>query len=253
MKKFITTFGLLLTITSLSWACRCMMDEAKLFYFVDSEYVFRAEVESVSDCGDNNKYEYRLEIEDAYKGDLEDEITVYSDCITSCAFQLEVGKTYIFFTDLINNNIGFCEYRVEKGSDDYKNAKAYLDKIADTKLDFLTIKDNKHNTMGTLQISNGKLDGLVKVFYPDGEMRMRGMFIKGIPSGGFEFTEMKGRLKETWKGDYKDGKRIGLWVRAIFASDEKKYEHIYYEDGEIVDRYMIDLDSQVERFAPEKN
>jgi len=251
MKRIFTTLTLLLVCLSAAYACRCKMDEAKLLYFLDSKYVFKADVEAASDCGDNNKYEYSLEVEDVYKGELEEEINVYTDCITSCSFQLEVGKTYIFFTDLINNNIGFCEYKLTKDDAEYKNTKKFLTKIADTRLDYLVINDKDGNKMGEIQIQDKKLNGVTKIYYPDGTLRQRGMFIKGIPSGGFEITEIKKDSKEHWTGDYENGQRVRMWIHITTAKDGKiSYEHIFYEDGEVVERYLLDEESQIKRYSP---
>ena len=250
MKKIISTLILCSVILGTVSACRCVMDEAKLFYYIDSEYVFKAEVETVSDCGDNNKYEYLLGIDKVYKGELEDEITIYSDCITSCSFKLETGKTYIFFTDLINNNLGFCEYRLSKGSPNYKAVINYLDLIERTKLDFLRIKNAKGQPLGDLQVADGKLDGLVKLYFPDGSLRLRGVYIKGLADGNFEITEKMLSNVEKWSGDYKKGQRTGRWIRVFKRNKTALHEHIFYEDGEIVDRYVVDLESQVDRFMP---
>ncbi len=250
MKKAILTFSLLFIGITAAMACRCRMDDAKLLYFLDSKYVFKADVEAAADCGDNNKYEYELEVEDVYKGELEEEIKVYTDCITSCAFHLEVGKTYIFFTDLINNNIGFCEYKLKKGDDDYKTTKKFLAQIADTRLDYLTINDKDGNKMGEIQIQDGKLNGLAKVYYPDGTLRRRGMFIKGIPSGGFEFNEITANSKEHYTGDYENGQRVRMWIHISEKDGKTSYEHIFYEDGEIVERHLMDAESQIKRYSP---
>ncbi len=256
MKRTFTVLALFFMISAVSFACRCQMDEAKLFYFVEAKYVFRAEVKSASDCGDNNKYTYELDVEDVYKGDLEgDELTVYTDCITSCAFKLEEDKTYIFFTDLINNNIGFCEYKIEKKEAEYKSTQAFLNKIKNTRLDFLTIQDSKKNKLGELQIREGKLDGLVKIYYPNKTVRLRGMFIKGVPSGGFEITLLRRKKKDFWQGDYENGERVGMWIHITSNIDEsgkKDYEHVFYEEGEIVERHLMDQESQIERYAPPK-
>lgn len=262
MKKLFTVLGLptqylvslmFLMMSSNVWACRCSMDEASLIYFVEAKYVFRAGVASASDCGENNKYEYRLEIDDVYKGELASEITVYTDCITSCAFQLEAGKTYLFFTDLINNNIGFCEYKLTRNDKEYRNTRQYLDLIQKTKLDFLTIKDSEDRKMGELQIRDGKLDGVTKIYYPNGDIRMEGLFIKGVATGNFEITLQRSNYKDYWQGDYKEGMRIGMWRHITYQNDGKKlYEHVFYEDGEIVDRQLMDADSQIERYSPKK-
>lgn len=252
MKKIITTLALFLITLSTASACRCIMDDAKLFYFMDAKYVFRAEVETASDCGDNNKYEYTLEVEKIYKGELKDEITIYSDCITSCAFQLEAGKTYLFFTDLINDNLGFCEYRLSKGSPDFKATLNYLDLIKNTNLDFLKIKDGKNQPLGDIQVVDGHVDGVVKLYFPDGSIRLRGLYMKGVPHGNFEITEKMQTNTEKWAGDYKNGQRTGRWIRIFKKNETTLHEHIFYEDGEIVDRYVVNLKSQLERFTPEK-
>lgn len=250
MKRLFTTFTLFLLGMSTAFACRCKVDDAKLLYFLDAKYVFRADVEAASDCGENNKYEYELEVEEVYKGELEEEIKVYTDCITSCAFQLEVGKTYIFFTDLINNNIGFCEYRLTKADADYKNTKKFLKKIKNTRLDYLVINDKEGNKIGEIQIQDGKVNGLAKVYYPDGTLRKRGMYIKGVPSGGFEINEVRANSKERWTGDYENGQRVRMWIHITEQADSLAYEHVFYEDGEIVDRHLMDADSQIKRYSP---
>jgi hypothetical protein len=252
MKKVITTLALSLVLIGTVSACRCVMDDAKLFYYIDAKYVFKAEVETASDCGDNNKYEYKLEVDKVYKGELEDEITIYSDCITSCSFQLEAGKTYLFFTDLINGNLGFCEYRLSKSSPDYKAAIKYLGLIERTNLDFLKIKDAKDQPLGDIQVVNGQVDGLVKLYFPDGSLRLRGLYIKGVPNGNFEMTEKMLRSTEKWAGDYKNGQRSGRWIRIFKDNKTSLHEHIFYEDGEIVDRYVVNLEAQLDRFAPKK-
>jgi len=251
MKQLITTFILLFSIIASSFACRCMLDEARLTYFVTNKYVFRAEVEKVTEC-QNNKYEYRIDVERVYKGDLEDEkINVYTDCITSCAFQLEEGKEYIFFTDLQNNNIDFCEYRVAKGDPDYDYTKKYLERVADTELDYLVIEDNKENKLGEMQIRDGNIDGLVKLFYPTGEVHMRGMFINGIQTGGFEILRLRGKNKDFWQGDYENGNRVRMWIHITTkANGEKLYEHVFYEDGEEVERHKLDPESQIKLYSP---
>lgn len=253
MKRILTSLTLFLLAFSTAFACRCKMDDAKLAYFLDAKYVFRADVEAASDCGENNKYEYELEVEQVYKGELEEEIKVYTDCITSCAFQLEAGKTYIFFTDLINDNIGFCEYRLTKGDAEYKNTRKFLKKIKDTRLDYLSIQNKDGSKIGEIQIQDGKINGLAKVYNSDGSLCRRGMYIKGIPSGGFEINKIKNSSKERWTGDYKDGQRIGMWIHITEKDDTISYEHIFYEDGEIIDRHLMDAKSQIERYSPKKN
>lgn len=251
MKSLITTIILLFSIIASSFACRCMIDNAKLTYFVTNKYVFRAEVETVSKC-QNNKYEYRIDIERVYKGDLEDvKINVYTDCITSCAFQLEEGKEYIFFTDLINNNIDFCEYRLSKEDAAYDYTKKYLEKIADTELDYLVIQDENDKKIGEMQIRDGHIDGLVKLYYPTGEVHMRGMFIKGVQNGGFEILRLRSEDQDFWQGDYENGQRVRMWIHIITkANGEKLYEHIFYEDGEEVERHKLDPESQIRQYSP---
>ena len=251
MRNLITTLAFLFLIISSSSACRCMLDDARLTYFVTSKYVFRAEVETVSECQDN-KYEYRIDVERVYKGDLSDEkINVYTDCITSCAFQLEEGKEYIFFTDLQNNNIDFCEYRLAKGEPEYNYTKKYLEKVADTELDYLVIENENEKIIGEMQVRDGHIDGLVKLFYPTGEVHMRGMFIKGIQNGGFEILRLRKEYKDFWQGDYENGQRVRMWIHIITKTNgDKLYEHIFYEDGEEVERHKLDQESQIKQYSP---
>ncbi len=251
MRKLVTTICFLFLIVSSSSACRCMLDDAKLTYFVTNKYVFRAEVEAVTECQDN-KYEYRIDIERVYKGDLKDEkINVYTDCITSCAFQLEEGKEYIFFTDLLNNNIGFCEYRLGKDNSAYDYTKKYLEKVADTELDYLVIQNENNNKIGEMLIRDGHIDGLVKLFYPTGEVHMRGMFIKGVQNGGFEILRLQNGDRDFWQGDYEHGLRVRMWIHIITkVNGDKLYEHVFYKDGEEVERHKLDQESQLKQYSP---
>ena len=74
----------------------------------------------------------KLYAESIYKGKLSNKLIVYTDCVTSCKFKLEEGKTYLFFTDLNNNNIGVCERRLVEDSEGYKHTYEYLNRIKTT-------------------------------------------------------------------------------------------------------------------------
>lgn len=250
MKHFFITIALVALSVANVGACRCIYDEAEFSYFINAKYVFRAEIKEVFDC-ENNKYKYRLDVEEVFKGKLKEKIEIYTDCITSCAFLLEKNKDYLFFTDLMNDNIDFCEYRLSSDEEDYKNTLSYLQKIAKTKLDFLEIKNKDKKKIGELQIQEGKIDGLVKVFYPTGEMRLRGMYIHGIKTGSFEITQLKGKDSYFWKGDYENDVRVRTWIHIIRkANGTVLYEHIFYEDGEEIERHKLDKESQILQYAP---
>ena len=151
----------------------------------------------------------------------------------------------------MNNNIDFCEYRLAKTDEEYEYTREYLEEIADTELDYMEIQDQNKKKIGELQIRDGNIDGLVKIFYPTGEVHMRGMFIKGIESGGFEITRLRNGEKDFWQGDYENGDRVRMWIHILTkANGEKIYEHVFYKDGEEIERHKLDAESQIRKYSP---
>ena len=126
-----------------------------------------------------------------------------------------------------------------------------MEKVADTKLDYITVEDNNKKKVAELQIRNGHIDGLVKIFYPTGQIHMRGMFIKGVQNGGFEITRIFSDGKDFWQGDYENGNRVRMWLHITTKDNgEKLYEHVFYEGGEEIERHKLDKESQIKLYKP---
>lgn len=235
------------------YACNCSVQDESFLEYLEKKHVFMAYSTDSKDCNDNNKYEMTLNVIDNYKGKLPRTITAYTDCATSCSFKLDEGVVYLFFTNLVNNNIDFCELRIRATDDNFVRVKDYLDVIKATKLDYVEVKGVENQVIARAPVFNGKVNGLLQVYYPDGKLRIRGMFIKGQRNGNFEINEHTAEHHVQWKGDYKNGERHGKWIhKKVHKLTEKPIAYILYEyeDGEIVDRKSLDKATQIELYTP---
>jgi len=244
------------TISISSWACRCANTENIFFELLEAEYVFLATVTTVSDCKEDNRFEHELWIESVYKGELPEFSNVYTDCITSCAFNLKKGSRYIFFTDLVGNNIEFCELRIEGTDENFINTKRNLDKIKDAKLDYVKLYEHRDTTIGysaRLMAQSGRINGIVNIYNNKGNLVLKGLMKNGKMQGYFEITNFTKEFSEYWTGDYKNGERIGNWIyKKISKSNTDNIEYILYmyEDGEIVKKLDLDTDAQLKLYEP---
>jgi hypothetical protein len=246
-------------MTFSSWACRCASTENIFIELLEAKYVFLATVNKVSDCQEDNRFEHELWIESVYKGKLPEFKNVYTDCITSCAFNLRKGSRYIFFTDLVGNNIEFCELRMQGTDDNFINAKKNLDKIKDAKLDYVKLYESRDTIAGysaQLMAQNGRINGIVNIFNNKGALVLKGLMKNGKMQGYFEIINFTEAFTEYWTGDYKNGERIGNWnYKKIFNESPQKVEYIQYiyEDGEIVKKIDLDAEAQLKLYEPNKN
>lgn len=241
---------LFLQITT-TLACTCNKSDESFLEYIEKEHVFMAYSTNSKECNDNNKYELNLNIIDSYKGSLPRTITAYTDCATSCSFKLEEGVVYLFFTNFINNNIDFCELRIRATDDQFMRVKDYLDAIKATKLDYIEVKGAKEQVIVRAPVLNGKVNGLLQMYYPNGELRLQGMLIKGQRSGNFEVHERFETYTIIWKGDYIKGEREGQWVYKKKYTDVEtpmEYALVQYEEGEEVSRRQLDKASQIELY-----
>lgn len=245
--KHLLTLSFILGIYVSSWGCRCLQEDAEFMHFINFKYVFLGYVCTVNDCGDNNKYEVKMYVESVYKGQLSNKLQVYTDCVTSCKFKLESGKTYLFYTNLNNNTIGFCERRLSEDDSDFKRTHDYLNKIKTTNYNSVDIEHDS-SKIAKLTVRSGALDGLVEVYYPDGKMRLKGVYVKGQAYGNFEITNHDKRFVQVWSGNYENDEREGKWVYKRMDKEDKKqmiYEIITYKQGEEIDRLEITENDQV--------
>jgi len=208
------------------------------------------------DCEEDNRFEHELWIESTYKGDLPEFKKVYTDCITSCAFNLKKGGRYIFFTDLIGNNIEFCELRIKGTNEKFINAKNNLDKIKDAKLDYVKLYENRDTTIGCsakLMAQNGRINGIVNIYDINGSLILKGLMKNGKMEGYFEIANFTEEFSEHWTGDYKNGEKIGNWVyKKIIKRETESIKYILYvyEDGEVVKKFNLDTEAQLKLYEP---
>ena len=98
---------------------------------------------------------------------------------------------------------------------------------------------------------DGKSDGLWKYFYENGQLNMRGNYIDGKQNGPFETFYENGELWE--RGNYRDGVENGLWEHfhengqlslkrdglwEIFDPNGNLIETKTYRNGEAVESNM---------------
>ncbi|NJN77328.1 MAG: hypothetical protein HC803_02555 [Saprospiraceae bacterium] len=164
-----------------SKACNCQDFDNSFIHLLESNHVFLATVMSSSECNENNKYEYELYVEANYKGTLPETKKVYTDCVTSCEFQLEKGSRVIFFTDLMNDNVNFCDLRIAFSDSSFIPIKKYLDKMRDTKLDYLELHEGRDQTgfKSKMMVQDGNVNGLVNIYDAKGNIAVKGLVKNG--------------------------------------------------------------------------
>ena len=257
MNRIILLFGILLFTNNISTACKCQDYGNSFLHLLESNHVFLATIMSVSDCGDNNKYEYELYIESNYKGTLPETKKVYTDCVTSCAFQLEKGSRVIFFTDLTNDNINFCDLQIAFSDANFILTKKYLDKIKYTKLDYLELYERKDGNIfrSKMMVQDGFVNGVVNIYDKDGNTAVKGLVKNGKMEGYYEIRNFSDNGEEVWTGDYKDGNRDGNWVYK-YTSNIKNARNQFilytYEKGEVIKRSDLAIEAQLEEYEPKK-
>lgn len=255
--RFILIFTILIFTNFTSKACSCNNSENTFTHLLEANHVFLATVMSASDCGDNNKYEYELYVEVNYKGTLSESQKIYTDCVTSCGFQLEKGKRIIFFTDLENNTVNFCDKKIEFSDTAFIPVKKYLDKIKYTKLDYLELSEgtNKTDFKAKLMVQDGKVNGVVNIYDRQGNITLKGLIQNGKMQGYFEIRTYTETFNEVWSGNYKNGERHGNWVYKSTSkteSRENKYILYIYNNGEITEVTDLDKAAQLEKYKPKK-
>jgi antitoxin component YwqK of YwqJK toxin-antitoxin module len=257
MYRTIIVLSILILVNITSKACTCNNIEHTFTHLLESKYVFLATVISISECGLNNKYEYELRIETNYKEALPETKMVYTDCVTSCAFQLKKGKQFIFFTNLKSEMINFCDLRIESSDTAFSMVKKYLNQIKSTKLDYLELSDgwNNNNYKAKMMVQDGKVKGVVNVYNKQGNTILKGLIQNGKMEGYYEIRYFSDG-EESWTGNYKNGERVGSWVYKYSAKNKEKinkYILYIYENGEVVDRSDLDQAAQLEKYEPKKN
>ncbi len=256
MKKHFFT-GLFLSLSLYVAACSCSNYDNSFLYLVEAKHVFLATVMNVSTCGDLNKFEYNIWVETNYKGSLPAMHTIYTDCATSCTFQLEKGGRYLLFSDLVNNTIEFCELRIAASDTTFIPTKLYLDAVKYTRLDYITLHDrlDKKGFSAKMTVNSGVLDGIVNIYNPVGQLILKGMLIEGKQQGYFEIHQNSESYREVWMGNYQKGERKGNWIYKKIAKEKgKRNEYIIYvyENGEIVKELKMDTETQLQAYEPNK-
>lgn len=258
MKKIVV---LLIIVTSFSFsseACKCEKHDNTFMYLLESDYVFLATAMSVSECGDNNKYEHEFWIEDGFKGELPTRKTIFTDCITSCSFQLKEGERYLIFSDLLNDNINFCDFVVPFSDSSFLLIKKYLDQIAYERLNYLELyeTDDKSGYKAQLMIQDGEVRGVVNLFDEAGNIILKGLMGDGKMQGYYEIKHFGITEDKVWTGNYKDGKRTGDWVCKVIPKgdpkNEKRFILYQYQAGEIIKISDLSMKAQLEEQEPKK-
>ncbi len=258
MYRFILVFSLFAFINPIAKACNCQAKDNSFIHLLESEYVFLATVMESFECGDNNTYEHELDIETIYKGTLPTTKKVYTDCITSCAFKLEKGSQIIFFTNLENNNIKFCELRIQFSDTSFFAIKKYLDKIKDVKLDYITLQETPSGKGFTAKMmaQDGKVNGVVNVYNEEGNTTIKGLVKNGKMEGYYEIKKFSDEVDEIWSGNYKNGEREGKWIYKYIgkteSSDRSRFMLYVYEKGEIIQQTDLSKEAQLEKYQSEK-
>lgn len=239
-------------------ACECQRHDNSFMYLLESKHVFLGTVSKVEECGDNNKFAHQVFIEKNYKGELNFKETLYTDCATSCAFHLEEGQRYLIFSDLNNDNVGFCDYLLPFSDSSFQMIKSYLDEIAYARLDYLELFEtaDKSGYKAKLTILNGEVRGVVNLFDEAGNHILQGIVRDGQMQGYYEIRTFGTTENEIWTGNYKNGKRVGDWVyKATSKGDKKTHRYILYqyEAGEVVKTSDLSMEAQLEKYEPKKD
>jgi hypothetical protein len=240
-------------------ACECQRYDNSFMYLLESKNVFLATVTEVEECGENNKISHQAFVEKNYKGKLDFRTTLYSDCITSCSFQLEKGERYLIFSDLNNGNIDFCDYIIPFSDSTFMLIKSYLDEIAYVRLDYLELFEtaDKSGYKAKLTILNGEVNGVVNLFDEAGNTVLKGIVNNGQMQGYYEIRTFGTTEDEIWTGNYKNGKRTGDWVYKAIAKDGTQKVNRYilyqYEAGEVVKEADLSMEAQLKKYEPVKD
>lgn len=257
MKKIII---LLIIVTSFSFsseACKCDRHDNSFMYLLESDYVFLGTVMSIDECGDNNKTGHEFWIEDGFKGNLPIRKTIFTDCITSCSFQLKEGERYLVFSDLLNDNINFCDFVVPFADSSFLLIKKYLDEITYERLNYLDLYETEDESgyKARVMVQNGQVRGVVNIFDEAGNIVLKGLMGNGQMQGYYEIKHFGITENEIWTGNYKNGKRIGDWIYKATVNDDAKTEKRFilykYEAGEIVKVSDLSMEAQLEEYEPE--
>lgn len=257
MNKFTLLLSVLLLMSFSSEACKCNNYDNSFIHLLESNHVFLATVMAVSECGDNNTYEHQLQVEANYKGILPQNKKVYSDCATSCAFRLKEGDRVIFFSDLNNDNIGFCDLQIFFTDSSFLAIKENLEIMKYTKLDYLEFYENASKTgyKAKLTVQDGTVNGVVKVFNEAGKEVVKGMVKNGKMEGYYEILLFKEDGIERWTGNYENGERSGDWIYKFIPYDEEKENEFIlymYRNGEIIEETMLSIEAQLEKYELKK-
>ncbi|MFK7950003.1 MAG: hypothetical protein AB8G11_20605 [Saprospiraceae bacterium] len=259
MKKILFVLISILTLNTTVEACKCQKHDNSFMYLLESKHVFLGTVMSTKACGDNNKFEYQFFIDDSYKGELNVKETLYSDCVTSCSFQLEKGQRYLIFSDLNKKNIGFCDYIIPFSDTSFAVIKSYLDEIAYARLEYLELFEtiDKSGYKAKLTVLNGKIRGVVNLFDNEGNHILQGVMRDGKMQGYYEIRKFGEEQEEVWTGNYKNGKRVGDWVCKAIPKGGSKKEDQYilyqYKAGEIIKVSNLSVKAQLEEYEPKKD
>ena len=96
--------------------------------------------------------------------------------------------------------------------------------------------------MTTENYRNGKLDGLLRAFYPDGKIAEETTFKEGVKNGPYRKYTTKGIVLEEsiYKNGELDGKAVFRWSdgkivsEGNFVNGQKKGVWKFYEGGKLV-------------------
>lgn len=240
-----------------SEACKCSNYDNSFLYLLEANHVFLATVKSVAECGDENTYEHELYIETNYKGELPEITKVATDCVTSCAFNLKEGHRAIFFTNLNNNTISFCDLQIAFSDSSFVSIKEYLDLMKYTTLNYLEFyeKRNKTGFKAKVTVQDGNVNGVVNIYNPNGKLVVKGLMKEGKMQGYYELLFFKPEGIERWTGNYKDGLRTGEWVYKFTPKDKNKKKTFIlysYQNGTIIKEANLSVEAQLEDNAPKK-
>jgi len=110
-----------------------------------------------------------------------------------------------------------------KGGAKYREGKATSLIIKKENFKGLVIYFYKDGSvLKTEKYKNGDLDGPYKEYYPTGELKVDGVFGKGLKERAWKIYYKTGKIKT--KGKYRNGERVGEWTTF--------YRDVYYPNEE---------------------
>lgn len=266
MKK-LTILLLLSLVQASAPACSCY-DEFREFtplYLTRYRNIFSGRVLSL-DTISTNSILAKVKLERAYWGNLQDTVIVTTMIWgASCGYKFRLGESYLFYAWGEDKRISSCSptrslnvvdlnvdsvymsinsvYRKYSAAEVNKFIKAagenemrWLDSVSRLRNGSLSTLFLNHSVSARLNIRNGMLSDTNTFYYPNGLVKLRGVFRDNLGQEAqqeYHYRSLPEARTNRKKRDYyyysetgfvKDDKRVGLWRYKFLKGNRRAYK-----------------------------